>query len=160
MTNRCRVRIASTMCWRSGLVVIVQQTLDAILPGDRFVVQERQLGDALEAQPRPDLPAEERSGPLDGAAGVLAGLVVAEHGVEHARLLKVRGHLDPRDRHESNARIAHLACEQQRELASDLIRDAVRAGTLGHKMQPRRHEDTKKKKSSSCSRVFVATLLR
>src|SRR4051812_28952431 len=108
MTNRCRARIASTIFCSSGLVVIVgvsvrsprsgradfvQQPLDTILSGNRFVVEECQLRDPLEAQPRPDLPAQEWSGPLDGALAVLAGLLVAERGVVHARSLKVRRHL-------------------------------------------------------------------
>src|SRR2546430_2096309 len=155
MTNRRRARIASTMWWSSGLVVIVaarvaigradflQQLLDAILSGDRFVVPERQLGDAPEPEPRPNLPAQKRSGPLDGARGALAGLVVAEHGVEHARLLKVRRHLHARDRHEPDARIVYVAGEQAGELGANLI---------GHAVGPRplRQE----KISSSCLRCF------
>ena len=63
---------------RAGVLDLVQQLLDAVLAGDRFVVDERQLGDALQAEPRPDLPAQERRRPLERAAAVRARLVVAE----------------------------------------------------------------------------------
>src|SRR5262249_15533466 len=68
-TNRPRVRTASTIAricvsfiivghWRRGMD-LVEQLLDAILAGDRVVVVEGELGRPLQAQPRPDLPAEE-----------------------------------------------------------------------------------------------------
>ena len=65
-------------------------------------------------------------------AAVRAGLVVAERGVEDARLLEVGRHLHAGEGDEADARIVHLARQQQRELAADLIGDAVWTGALGH----------------------------
>src|SRR6185436_3595769 len=85
MTKRRRVRIASTICSAEtsllvglGLVGIdlVQQLLDAVLAGNGIVVDERDLGDPLAAEPRSDLPAQERDRPPERARRVLpAGLV-------------------------------------------------------------------------------------
>src|SRR5476649_1993315 len=79
ITKRCRVRMASTICWISGAggsgagVVIaigsrrrvgldlVEQLLDAVLARDRLVDHELQLGHALQPEPRSDLPPQERN---------------------------------------------------------------------------------------------------
>src|SRR5947209_6229280 len=68
-TNRCRARIAATIAWSGALLVIsrmaarfdlVEELLDPVLPGDRFVVHERHVRRPLQAQPRSDLAAEGR----------------------------------------------------------------------------------------------------
>src|SRR5437773_9377856 len=115
---------------------LVEQLLDAILAGDRFVVQELEFRDALEAETRTNLPPKERRGALEGAPAVLscrAAVVtrVAERGVVDARELQVRTDLDARQRHEADAGVVHLAREQLRELRADLIGDTVGPGTLG-----------------------------
>ena len=81
---------------------------------------------------RADLAAQEGHRPLEGAAAVRAGLVVAERRVEDARLLKIGRHLHARDGHEPDARIVHLARQEQRELGANLVGDAVGTGSLGH----------------------------
>src|SRR5438094_1737507 len=118
---------------------LVEQLLDAVLAGDRFVVQELELRDPLEAETRPDLPPKERRGALEGApavrsrrAGVTRG---TERGVVDTRQLQVRTDLDTRQRHETDARVVHLAREQLRELRADLIGDTVGPRALAH--QPR-----------------------
>src|SRR5204862_7780192 len=65
-TKRCRWRIASAIRSISGLrlvivfgnVELVQDLLDAILAGDRLLVDERQLRSPLQPQPRAALPAQ------------------------------------------------------------------------------------------------------
>src|SRR2546427_656867 len=118
---------------------LVEQLLDAVLAGDRFVVQELELRDALEAETRPNLPPEERRGALEGAPAVLsrrAGVTRgAERGVEDARELQVRTDLDARQRHETDARVVHVTREQQRELRADLVGDTVGPGALAHQLR-------------------------
>src|SRR5262249_1957762 len=138
-TNRRRDRIASTIDPISGLVVIgirmraagavrgvdlVEELLDSILAGDRFIVEELELGHALQPQPRADLPPQKRRGALEGAGGVPARRVVAERRVRHAGVLQVRRHRDARDGDEPDAGIVDVAREQLRDLAADLIADA------------------------------------
>src|SRR5512144_2355064 len=62
--NRWRERMASTICSSSPFVVIVggagrmdfvEELFDTILPGDRLVVGERQLGHTLQTEARTDL---------------------------------------------------------------------------------------------------------
>src|SRR6185436_9333415 len=112
ITKRRRARIASTMAGSSGLVVIivaiggsaggrgarvrgavaadlVEQLLDPVLAGDRLVVDELELGDALQAQARADLAAQERNRAMERAVRALTRLVVTERGVVHARVLQV-----------------------------------------------------------------------
>src|SRR5262249_22083497 len=64
---------------------------------------------------------------------VLARTARAERGVEHPRLLQIRAHLHPGQRHEPDAGIVHFARQQIGELASNLIRDTVGAGALRHR---------------------------
>src|SRR5919197_1814389 len=153
-TKRCRERIASTMRWRSevgvvirdgsrgltlarsagALVQLVEELLDAILAGDRFVVDELQIRHAPQPQARSDLTAEEGSGALERARRALFGLCFgagrAERGVIHASVLKVGRHLDARDRDEPDAGVVHFAREQIPQLAANLIGDAIGTRSL------------------------------
>src|SRR5215217_3672937 len=105
-TKRCRARMAATISGTRGLLMIlrrlarigpclelVQQLLDPILAGNRFVVLEQQFGGPLEPQPRSNLPAQKRRRAAKGARRVAAALVVTQRGVEHAGLLQIRRHL-------------------------------------------------------------------
>src|SRR5712691_11508300 len=149
-TNRCRARIASTICRISGLVVIilrsagsaagrrlgganlVEELLDPVLAGNRFVVDELELRDALQPQPRSNLPPQKRHGALERARRAPAFLFVAKRGVVHARLLQIRRQLDAGHGHEADAGITHLPRQQDRELAADLVGDAIGTGALRH----------------------------
>src|SRR5438552_927227 len=83
----------ATIAWSGALLVIsrmaarfdlVEELLDPVLAGDRFVVHERHFRRPLQAQPRSDLAAEERRGALQRAGGVAATLLVAERRVVDA----------------------------------------------------------------------------
>src|SRR5918994_5837183 len=72
--------VVFTLIWsRRGLrgrlaalgVEVPKDLLDAIAALDRFVEKELQLGDAPEADPLPDLPAQKRGDTLEGAARFL-----------------------------------------------------------------------------------------
>jgi len=115
-----------------GRMDLVQQLLDAVLSRDRVIVLERELRHPLQPQTRTDLTAQKRGCTFERARAVLPRVVVAEHGVEHPCQLNIGAHLDARERHEPNARIVHLSCEQLCQLTSDLIGDALRPRTLGH----------------------------
>src|SRR5262245_7242360 len=78
---------------RLGRVEVLKELLDAVLARDRFVEDERQLGDAPQAQLRSDLTAEERRGAAERAPRLAARLLVAERGVEDAGLLQIRADL-------------------------------------------------------------------
>src|SRR5262245_22567321 len=151
ITNRCRARMASAICWTSGLVVIVsiagiavrlrrglrgvelvQQLLDPILAADRFIEDELERRDAPQAQPRSDLAAKKRRGTIECARRLAPRLLVAERRVEHARVLQIRGHLNACDRHKAQARIVNVAREQLTDFATNLIGNAIGTGTLGH----------------------------
>src|SRR5919197_3860015 len=154
MTKRCRARIASAMRWRSGSgfasivagvaaipvvagVQLVEQLLDAILAGNRLVVDELQVGYAAQPQPRSDLPTQEGRGaferPCRGALRLRFSAGRSERRVVHTRVLQIRRHLDARDRHEADARVVHLAREELAQLASNLIRYPVGSGALRHR---------------------------
>src|SRR5207247_10597527 len=107
---------------------VAEQLLDPVLPGDRFVVLERELRRSLQAQPRSDLAAEKRRRTSERALGIAPARLVAERGVVHARLLQVRRHLHAGQRDEADPGIANVAREQQRELATNLFADAVWSG--------------------------------
>src|SRR6266540_12883 len=121
-TKRCLARIASTICCICGLFVIVwgrrralelvEQLLDPILPGDRFVVVEPQFWRAPQAQTGSELTAQKRRGPFERARGVLETLRVAERRVVDACLLQVRAHVHAGERHETDARIVDVARDQ------------------------------------------------
>src|SRR6266705_1065241 len=121
-TNRCRARIASTICRISGLVVIilrsggsaagwrlgganfVEELLDPVLARNRFVVDELELRDALQPQPRSNLPPEKRHGALERARRAPADRFVAKRGVFHARLLHLGRLLSSPPRRSSDLR--------------------------------------------------------
>src|SRR5712691_12056379 len=106
-TNRCRARIASTICRISGLIVIivrsagsaarrrfgganlVEELLDPVLAGNRFVVDELERRDALQPQPRSNLPPQKRHRALERARRAPAARLVAERGIVHAGLLQI-----------------------------------------------------------------------
>src|SRR5262245_36964 len=93
-TNRFRERIASTMrCSGASLfgvirrgvvggrvvgrrpgVKLVEDAFDAILAGDRIVIDESELRGAFESQPRPDLTTQERRRPAERAGARFARL--------------------------------------------------------------------------------------
>ena len=118
---------ASTRRSRRVGVQLVEDLLDAILAGDRLVVDELQLGDALAAA------AARRSGGAGTAwrgrapcALSCARLLVAEHGVVDARQLQVGADLHARERDEADARVVDLAASSS---ASSLrIWSATRSG--------------------------------
>ena len=60
----------------------------------------------------------------DGFVGVLAPGEVRD---EDLRVREVRRHLDRGDRHPPDARVLHLVAQHLRELALDLLADALRA---------------------------------
>src|SRR5687767_14141163 len=140
MTNRCRARIAATIGGSSGVILrfvglgfrvqLLQDLLDAVLSRDRAIVEEAQLGSPPEPQPGTELATEEWRRALEGAGARVTRLVVAQRRLEHPRQLQVRADLDAGQRHEPDPRIVHLAGQQQRELAADLIGDTFRTGTL------------------------------
>lgn len=104
---------------------IPEELLDAILTGDRLVVQEFQLRHAFQTEPRADLAAEERDGSTERPLGISPRMFIAERGEEDPGLLDVGADLDSGDRHETDSRIVDLAREQMAQLASNLIRDTV-----------------------------------
>ncbi len=119
-------------CRAPACVKLVEDPLDPILAGDRIVVDEPELGRALESQPGSDLPAQERRRPAERSCARFAGLCVAEHRIQDAGHLQIGADLDARQRDEADPGIVNLPGEQRRELASDLIGDAIGTGTLGH----------------------------
>src|SRR5215211_5176104 len=88
--------------------------LDPILAFDAVVVRELQHRYVLEPQPAADVAAQERCGAAESTRGFLARLVVADGGVEHARLLQVRADLDARDRQKADAGIVNLTRDHDR----------------------------------------------
>src|ERR1043166_2977224 len=131
MTNRRRAAIASTICRISGSVAaivsvdLVEDLVDPVLAGDRVVVLKPELRDALQAQAPADLPPQKRRRPFERAAAVLPGLLVAEHGVEDARLLEVGAALHARERDEPDAGVVYISGKKTRQLIADLIRHAI-----------------------------------
>src|SRR5262249_34158556 len=151
-TKRWRARMASTIWDSSGVIVIgvrvgggvcggfrganlVEQLLDAILPGDRFVIDELELRGALQAQPRAELAAEKRRRTIERPAAVAPRRGVAEHGVVDARLLQVGCHRHAGDGHEPDSRVVHLAGDHRGDFAADLIGDACGSGSLRHQVR-------------------------
>src|SRR6185503_17975355 len=142
ITNRCRVRIASTIRAISGLFVIivggwgsaarrflgvfadanlVEELLDAVLPGDRLVVDEIELGDALQPQARADLAPQERHRALERARRALLRLLVTERRVVDASQLEIGRDLDAGDGDEAETRVVHFPRQQQGQLAAHLL---------------------------------------
>src|SRR5262245_48383303 len=125
------IAIGVDIFWRVRLgVKLVEDAFDPVLAGYRIVVDEPELGRALQAKPRSDLASEEGRRTAEGTVARFPRFGVAEHGVEDACDLQIRTDLNPRQRHESDARIVHLASEHGRQLASYLISHAIRPGTL------------------------------
>src|SRR4051795_12708245 len=73
-------------------VDVLQDALDAIVPLDALVEEERELGNASQAQPPAELPAQERRCAFERLRGRLPRFRIAEGGVVDARQLKIRGH--------------------------------------------------------------------
>src|SRR6266550_2764176 len=126
IANRCRPRIASTICAMSGLFVIIvggrgsgarqcfapfadanllEELLDPVLAGDRLVVDEIELGDALQPQARADLAPQERHRAVERARRALPRLLVAERGVVDASQLEIGRDLHAGDRDEAETRV-------------------------------------------------------
>ena len=140
-----------------GASDLVQQLLDAILAGDRLVVR-RTSASGTRLSRSLDPICRRRNGAARSSArrAVRAGLVVAKRRVENPRLLKIGRHLHAGDGHEPDPRIVHFARQQQRELAANLVRDAVWTGSLGHELRTTKVTKTRKKYSL---RVFVSSWL-
>src|SRR3954463_13551334 len=153
-TKRWRERMASTMRAMSGLVVIgicrrvggrvsrvlrganlVEEPLDAVLAGDRFVVEELGLRRALQPQPRSDLPPQERRGAAERPFRVPPRRVVAERGVVNARLLQIRRDRDAGDGDEADPRIVDLARQHRGNLAANLVGHPCGSGALRHQVR-------------------------
>jgi hypothetical protein len=129
--------VVFTLIWsRRGLrgrlaalgVEVPKDLLDAIAALDRFVEKELQLGDAPEADPLPDLPAQKRGDTLEGAARFLARLLVAQGCVVDARLLQIGRDFDSGDGQEPDARILDDARQEIGDLDSQLVPDAPLTG--------------------------------
>src|SRR4051812_10700034 len=117
---------------RRGLVArlllgleVLQDLFDAIVPGDRFVVEELELGHAAQPDARADLAAQERQGALERLGRLALRLLVAERRVVDARDLQVRRHGDLGQGDEPDPRIVDVARQQLRQLLADGFSDAV-----------------------------------
>src|SRR5512139_3287549 len=114
-------------------VEVAQNLLDSILVRDRFIESELQFGHAPQTQPSSDVTSEEWRGPLERRRGIAARRGVAHHGVEHARQLQVRGHLDTSQGDETDPGIMdHTTTEELAELLPNLIADAIGSVSLSH----------------------------
>src|SRR5687767_14503753 len=153
--KRCFSRIASRICSKGlgslgGIGVIVSwqvvqvrigltfgldiehDPLDAVLLFDALVVEELERRHVLEPEAATDLAAEKRLGPFQRFPGFRLCFVVPDRRVEHARLLKIRRHLHPRDGEEADPRIVHFAGDQIRDFGAELVTDTIGAGALSH----------------------------
>src|SRR5450759_4943884 len=102
--SRCR-----SFASRVGLgLQLLEDLLDAVVLGDRGVVEELELRHAPEAHPLPDLAPQERRRPREGLAGLALRLRVAEGRVVDARDLQIGGDLDLRQGQEADAGICLL----------------------------------------------------
>src|SRR6185503_20531676 len=95
---------------------LVEELLDPVLAGDRLVVDEIELGDALQPQARSDLAPQERHRPLERARAALLRLLVAERRVVDASQLEIGRDLDAGDGDEAEARVVHFPRQQQSQL--------------------------------------------
>src|SRR5450830_875321 len=117
--SRCRA-VAS----RVGLgLQLLEDLLDAVVLGDRGVVEELELRHAPQAHPLPDLAPQERRRPCEGLAGLALRLRVAVGRVVDARDRQIGGDLDLRQGQEADAGIVHLARDELRQLDADLLAD-------------------------------------
>src|SRR6266545_2003115 len=107
----------------SGIVELQEDSLDAVALLDRFVVEESELGHALQADPLADLPAQERHGARERAGGFLPRRVVPDGRVVNPCLLQIRRDLDVGDGQEPDARIMNRPAQKFRELRTNLIAD-------------------------------------
>src|SRR3990170_5964761 len=110
----------------------LQDALDAVVLLDRVIEHPGELGHALELKPPSDVPLQERGRSLKRLCRVLAGLLVADCGVEHPRLLQVCRDLDVGDREETDAGILDFPRQQFGELCANLVTDAGGSGSLRH----------------------------
>ena len=76
--------------------------------------------------------AQEARGTLQPLLGAAQRLRVAERGEEDLRVSKVRGHFDPGERNQADARVLELDVQQPRQLALDLIGDPPQPLLVGH----------------------------
>src|SRR5450759_1198782 len=102
---------------------LLEDLLDAVVLGDRGVVEELELRHAPQAHPLPDLAPQERRRPCEGLAGLALRLRVAVGRVVDARDLQIGGYLDLRQGQEADAGIVHLARDELRQLDADLLAD-------------------------------------
>src|SRR4030095_15924050 len=107
---------------RLFLVKIAQNLLDAILMRHRLVEPEIDLRNAPQAQPAADVASQERRRTGEGGGGIAPRRGITHHGVEHARQLQIRRHLDARQRDEADAGIVDdTSSEEIAQLLTNLI---------------------------------------
>src|SRR5688572_3665165 len=111
---------------------VEDDALDPVLAFDAFVVEELECRHVPQAEPPPELPAQERHGALERPRRLFARLRVADRRVVDPRLLQVRGHLDVRERQKADPRIVHVAADELRQLLPQLVADTFGARALGH----------------------------
>jgi hypothetical protein len=107
---------------------LLKNSLDAVAPFNRLVVEERELWDTLQAKTLPDLAAQEWCRAIEGARRLSLRLVIPDGGVIDARLLQIWRQFYLGDRQEPDAGIVNLARKQRRKLRLNLIADAGRSG--------------------------------
>src|SRR5581483_9424466 len=97
-------------------------------PGlDRVVVGEPELRHRVEVQAARQLAAQEAGRARQRRDRLLRVLFPREMREEHGRVREVGRDVDVRDRHTADARILELAGQHLRELALDLVTDALGA---------------------------------
>ena len=132
----CGAASPSAAAARSALDV-VEDSLDAVAPLDRFVEEELQQGNPLEPEPAADLAAQEGRRPPERARRLAPGLLVAERRVIDAGDLQVRRDVHVRDGQEADARVVHLPGQEIGDLRAQLIADtAWSASVAGRLLRP------------------------
>src|SRR5689334_8595458 len=123
-----RVVTGLAICRGSLRFQLLEDLLDSIVPRDRFVIEELELGHPPKPEALSKLPFQERGGALERAGALALRLLVAQDRVVHARELQVWRDANMREREKSDARILHVARQQLSELAADLIADTLGTG--------------------------------
>src|SRR5204862_2304552 len=91
------------------------------------VVGEMQLRHRVELHTVRELRAQESSGASERPHRLFGVLATLEIGHEDLRMREIGRNLDRGDRDAADARVLHLLAQQLRELALDLLADALRA---------------------------------
>src|SRR5207245_4447425 len=96
-----------------------EDLLDPVLAGDRVLVDEGELRHALQPQSGADLPPQEYGRAAEREGARAPSLFVAEHRVEHARLLDIGADLHASQGDEADPWIVDLARQESRELGAN-----------------------------------------